>query len=135
MSDRLDDKGLVAEYKGEFLNSTDIETKRGLLEAIASLDKINSVYFFIEALTDDDAEIRQEAAIQIVPMVVHPNVVNALIFTLNDKNDDVLIEAIEALSNVHDKRVLAKFKHISAFHSDKLIRDIALEYATKMSGL
>ena len=126
--------GLVAEYKQDYINSNDTEEKCELLIAIAELDKINTADFFINALSDPEARIRQEAAIQMKQMVVHPDVLDSLLLALNDKDDAVLIEVIEAVSGVYDKRVLAKLKQIAVSHSDQLIRDVALDYAQKLEN-
>lgn len=126
--------GLVAEYQQDYFISNDTEEKCELLVAIAELDKIKTTDFFIDALSESEPRIRQEAAIQMKQMVIHPDVLNALILALDDKDDDVLIEVIEAVSNVYDKRVLAKLKKIAASHPDQLIRDVALDYAGRIEG-
>lgn len=127
-------KGIVADYKNEYAISTDMEEKCELMISIAELDKINSVDFFIEALADPEPDIRREAAIQMKSMVIHPDVLDALVIALDDKDDDVVIEVIEAVSGVNDNRVLVKLKQISTSHDDQLIRDVALDYAQKMES-
>ena len=123
---------LVSDYKKDYLISTDTEEKCELLISIAELDTINTTDFFISALADPEPQIRREAAIQMKQMVVHPDVLNALILALDDKDDDVLIEVIEAVSKTIDERVLVKLNQISKSHSDQLIREVALDYARRM---
>ena len=123
---------LVSDYKKDYLISTDTEEKCELLISIAELDTINTTDFFIIALADPEPQIRREAAIQMKQMVVHPDVLNALILALDDKDDDVLIEVIEAVSKTIDERVLVKLNQISKLHSDQLIREVALDYARRM---
>ncbi len=124
---------LVEEYKQEY-HTVDTETKCDLLVAIAELDKINTVDFFIQALSDPEPRIRQEAAIQMKQMVLHPGAREALISALDDSNDNVLIEVIEAVSDVNDRRIINKLKEIAASHSDSLIRGVASDYARKLEG-
>lgn len=124
---------LVDEYRREFFEITDVEAKCDLLVAIAELDSINTADFFIRALADPEPGIRREAAIQMKQMVIHPDVRDALFAALDDADDDVLIEVIEAVSEIREKRMQDKLREISASHSDQLIRDVALDYANRMS--
>ncbi|WP_160172735.1 HEAT repeat domain-containing protein [Methylomarinum vadi] len=128
----IDVQQLVKEYQQDYFESEDIDAKTDLLIAIAELDRINTVGFFIEALSDPEPEIRREAAIQLKQMVVNTEVREALIRSLDDRDADVLIEVIEALSDVKDKRIVDKFNDIGASHPDQMIREIALDYASKM---
>lgn len=125
---------LVDAYRREFFEADDVEAKCDLLVAIAELDSINTVDFFIRALADPEPGIRREAAIQMKQMAIHPDVRDALFVALDDADDDVLIEVIEAVSEVREKRMQDKLREISASHSDRLIREVALDYANRMGG-
>ncbi len=130
-----DNQQWVAEYRREYLETDDVATKCDLLVAIAELDRINTADFFVEALQAPEPEIRREAAIQLKGMVVHPDVREALIRALDERDDDVLIEVIEAVAGVRDPRILAKLQEIGASHPDQLIREVALDYANKIGSL
>lgn len=126
---------LVDEYKKEFFEVSDIDIKCDLVIAIAELDQINSVDFFIRALVNPEPRVRQEAAVQMKQMVVNQDVRNALFLALDEPDSDVLIEVIEALADVREKRVQNKLHEIANSHADSLIREVALDYAVRMGSL
>lgn len=125
----LQDRALAIRYMADYQAVSGIQEKRELLITIAGLDKINTVAFFIKELSNPEPEIRREAAIQLRQMTVNQAVQNALIQALDEKDDHVLIEVIEAVAQLNDRRVTDKLMKIAATHSDPLIREIARDYA------
>lgn len=129
-----DTAALINEYKRDYQETDDIETKCDLLIAIAEIDKSNPD-FFLTALQDKEARIRQEAAIQLKNMVTHADVQRALVIALDDPSDDVLLEVIEAVSTLHTPAIYKKLMDIAQTHSDKLIREVAADYATGLQSI
>lgn len=130
----LQNRVLARRYISDYQAASDVLEKKELLGTIAGLDKVNTVSFFISELSNSEPEIRREAAIQLKQMTVNRAVQNALIRALDDKNDSVLIEVIEAVALLDDRRVSEKLRQIAATHADPLIREIARDYAVDGSG-
>jgi len=125
--DTKDNSEQIKDYKAKYRQVSSIEIRLELLNAIAGLDD-HDPDFFLMALQDKEPLVRQEAAIQLGNMMGHPRVRQAMIKALDDADDDVLLEVIEAMATIEDPVVQQKLKKIAQTHKDGLIRKVAADY-------
>ncbi len=128
LSPDFDNSERIEEYKSAYRQTSNTETRCELLIAIGALEN-NDPDFFLMALTDKEPRIRQETAIQLQTMMDFPAVQQAMIKALDDPDDGVLLEVIEAVSILDNAAVHKKLNEIANNHPDALIRHVAADYA------
>jgi len=121
-------------YRNLYNTSNDIDEKRDLLSEIGESNSPEAVNFLIEALNAKQSGLREEAIVQLNNHVHHPKVIDALIRMLDDEDDTILMESIESLSTIPDERVIAKLLQISEQHPNKIIREVAIDYALQLQN-
>lgn len=117
-----DDEALlsVVEDELESVKNVTVEEKEG------------SVLYLIDMLQNESSEIRLEAVIGLKDFTYRPDVVTELLAMLDDVDDQVVLEAIEALSEVNDERVIASFYEIADSQAEEIIKEVARDYAEEL---
>lgn len=87
----------------------------------------------LEALHNDDVDVRLTAVLGLQEFARKPEVVGALLEVLDDPDNLVVIEAIETLDEAGDIQAIDKLTALGRNHDDEMVRELATELAERLS--
>lgn len=128
IQDREIEKNELEQYRQDYAQAIDLKDKVEALIALVQADRENAIPLLKKAYASQEPELRKEAVLQMHAFNGKKEVVNLLLKALGDSDPDVVIEAVEGLSGLENKRALKGLKKIAESHPDKLVREVALDY-------
>lgn len=124
----------VAQLHSDYDKAITADDKRDALVSLIEADAHNAATFLRDAYADPDPELRKEAVLQMHAFNNQAAVIELLLTALGDSDASVVIEAVEGLAQLEDKRAIEGLKKLATSHPDEQIRAVAQDYVDQLDA-
>ncbi|SJM89231.1 exported hypothetical protein [Crenothrix polyspora] len=124
----------VAQLHSDYDKAITADDKRDALVSLIEADANNAATFLRDAYADPDPELRKEAVLQMHAFNNQAAVIELLLTALGDPDGSVVIEAVEGLAQLEDKRAIEGLKKLATSHPDEQIRAVAQDYVDQLDA-
>jgi hypothetical protein len=119
-------------YRRDYEDAIDLTDKIEALAALVQADQKNAIPLLKQAYASREPELRKAAVLHMHAFHGNKEAVDILLKALDDLDPDVVMEAVEGLAGLENKRVIKKLKKVAESHADVLVREVAQDYVNQM---
>jgi hypothetical protein len=119
-------------YRRDYEDAIDLTDKIEALSSLVQAEHKNAIPLLKQAYASREPELRKAAVLHMHAFHDNKEVVDILLKALDDPDPDVVMEAVEGLAGLENKRVIKKLNKVAESHADVLVREVAQDYVNQM---